>query len=142
MLLETLSVCSKPGLGTALLGSRHSLASFTDIPPETKLLNITIDISLTHFDHQSDPGEADLDLQLALPLVYPQTVTIYQVDDDFNTGAGRETYLDIPTPMKTLLTRVVQSSSSMSNDEEQKCVFCVIWMGQRALAIQLYAPTV
>ena len=69
------------------------LANFTDIPPETRPFNTTIDISETHYDQLNYGGEADLDLQLALPLVYPQNVMIYQVDDDYYTTYGRETYL-------------------------------------------------
>ncbi|KAK1240117.1 hypothetical protein MKX08_007559 [Trichoderma sp. CBMAI-0020] len=68
------------------------LANYTDIPPETTLLNITIDISEPHFDQTNDGGEADLDVQMALPLVYPQNITVYQVDDDYYTTFGRETY--------------------------------------------------
>jgi tripeptidyl-peptidase I len=60
------------------------LANFTDIPPETRPINITIDISETHYDDNlSSDSEADLDIQMALPLVYPQSITIYQVDDDY-----------------------------------------------------------
>lgn len=68
------------------------LANYTDIPPETTLSNITIDISVSHFDQVNDAGEADLDVQMALPLVYPQNVTVYQVDDDYYTIFGRDTY--------------------------------------------------
>ncbi|RFU80370.1 subtilisin [Trichoderma arundinaceum] len=68
------------------------LANFTDIPPETTLLNITIDISKTHFDRPNDNGEADLDVQMALPLVHPQNITVYQVDDDYYTYYGRVAY--------------------------------------------------
>ncbi|PNP40534.1 hypothetical protein TGAMA5MH_07531 [Trichoderma gamsii] len=68
------------------------LTNYTDIPPETTLFNITIDISVAHFDQSNDGGEADLDVQMALPLVYPQNITVYQVDDDYYTTFGREPY--------------------------------------------------
>jgi tripeptidyl-peptidase I len=74
------------------------LANFTDIPPETRPINITIDISETHYDDSfSFDGEADLDIQLALPLVYPQSITIYQVDDDYyaSYAPSLETYLGL-----------------------------------------------
>ncbi|KAH8798638.1 peptidase S8/S53 domain-containing protein [Xylogone sp. PMI_703] len=74
------------------------LANFTDIPPETRPINITIDISQTHYnDNFSFDGEASLDIQMALPLVYPQNITIYQVDDDYYAvyAASLETYLGL-----------------------------------------------
>ncbi|KAL6807472.1 subtilisin-like protein [Trichoderma sp. SZMC 28013] len=73
-------------------GLKAFLANYTDIPPETTLLNITIDVSQTHYDEPDGSGEADLDVQMSLPLVYPQNVTIYQVDDDYYTTYGREIY--------------------------------------------------
>lgn len=86
-------------LGVFASGSWYSptalkvfLANHTDIPPEMTLLNITIDVSQIHYDQPDDSGEADLDVQMSLPLVYPQNVTIYQVDDDYYTTYGREIY--------------------------------------------------
>jgi tripeptidyl-peptidase-1 len=37
-------------------------------------------------------GEADLDLELAYPIVYPQTITIYQVDDLLVQANPNDTY--------------------------------------------------
>jgi tripeptidyl-peptidase-1 len=60
----------------------------SNIPVGTRPANVSIDISAWHYDEQN-PGEADLDVQMAFPLVYPQNVTIYQTDDDYYTGYGR-----------------------------------------------------
>jgi tripeptidyl-peptidase-1 len=89
----------KNSLGIFETGSWYSptalksfLANFTDISPDVTLSNITIDISVAHFDRTNDGGEAGLDVQMALPLVYPQNITVYQVDDDYYTTFGTETY--------------------------------------------------
>jgi tripeptidyl-peptidase-1 len=61
----------------------------TDIPVGTKPIDLSIDggvrpPSAPHVKGWKDvAGEANLDIQSALPIIYPQNVTIYQVDDRY-----------------------------------------------------------
>ncbi|KAK5992133.1 Aorsin [Cladobotryum mycophilum] len=70
-------------------------ANFTPhIPKGTRPANVSIDISAWFYDDvNTSPPEADLDVQMAFPLVYPQNITIYQADDQYYTGYGRGSYL-------------------------------------------------
>ena len=60
-------------------------------------------------------GESDLDFQLAYPLIYPQTITLYQTDDlNYATNpnstslGGFNTFLDALDGVGTTLFRCVQ----------------------------------
>lgn len=48
---------------------------------------MSIDLATWHYNENdtyvSWPDEADLDLDVAYPIIYPQTTTIYQVDDEY-----------------------------------------------------------
>ncbi|KAI1458579.1 subtilisin-like protein [Annulohypoxylon moriforme] len=58
-----------------------------NIPQGTRPQNLSIDLNVWHYNENdtyvSYPDEADLDLDVAYPIVYPQKVTIYQVDDEY-----------------------------------------------------------
>jgi tripeptidyl-peptidase-1 len=54
---------------------------FTDIPQGTR--PIEQDIDLNNPDDFPDDGESDLDLQAAYPIIFPQEILLYQVDDTF-----------------------------------------------------------
>ncbi|KAI0016302.1 subtilisin-like protein [Xylariomycetidae sp. FL0641] len=59
-----------------------------NIPPTTRPLNVSIDLDEWHYNISGDPsqyqpGEADLDIEMALPIIYPQNVTVFQTDDDW-----------------------------------------------------------
>ncbi|KAI1098458.1 subtilisin-like protein [Jackrogersella minutella] len=58
-----------------------------NIPQGTRPLNLSVDQSAWNYDEDdssiSAPDEADLDLDVAYPIIYPQTTTVYQVDDEF-----------------------------------------------------------
>lgn len=57
------------------------------IPQGTHPILNSIDGGHAPVDVTLAGGESDLDFQLAYPLVYPQTITLYQVDDDnYNNG--------------------------------------------------------
>lgn len=49
---------------------------------------MSIDISAWHYGEFNQGTEADLDVQVAFPLIYPQNITIYQSGDDYYTGYG------------------------------------------------------
>lgn len=57
------------------------------IPEGTRPLNLSIDLAVWHYNESdtsiSIPTEADLDTEVAYPIIYPQTVTVYQVDDEY-----------------------------------------------------------
>lgn len=56
-----------------------------EIPQGTRPRNLSIDEAAWFYDDAGDvynfPVEADLDIQVAWPIVYPQNVTVFQVDD-------------------------------------------------------------
>ncbi|KAH6660863.1 peptidase S8/S53 domain-containing protein [Truncatella angustata] len=58
-----------------------------NIPQGTRPLNLSIDLAAWHYNESdssiSIPGEADLDIDVAYPIVYPQSLTVYQVDDEY-----------------------------------------------------------
>ncbi|KAI0880916.1 subtilisin-like protein [Annulohypoxylon maeteangense] len=58
-----------------------------NIPQGTRPQNLSIDLAVWHYNendtHVSYPDEADLDLDVAYPIIYPQKATIYQVDDEY-----------------------------------------------------------
>ncbi|RFU77605.1 protease s8 tripeptidyl peptidase [Trichoderma arundinaceum] len=60
----------------------------TNIPQGTRPANVSIDISAWHYGDLNQGVEADMDVQIAFPLIYPQNITIYQSDDDYYTGYG------------------------------------------------------
>lgn len=63
------------------------------IPQGTKPVNLSIDLSQWNYDDDFESNlEADLDVQIAYPLVYPQTITVFQSDDAYYTGYGRDSY--------------------------------------------------
>ncbi|KAH8893898.1 subtilisin-like protein [Thozetella sp. PMI_491] len=58
------------------------------IPQGTRPTNLSIDLDQWFFDVVSTdtfPNEADLDLDVAYPIVYPQNITVFQVDDMYYT---------------------------------------------------------
>ena len=59
------------------------------IPQGTRPRNLSINQAVWHYNEDdplvSQPDEADLDLDIAYPIIYPQTATVYQVDDDYYT---------------------------------------------------------
>ncbi|OTB09710.1 hypothetical protein K445DRAFT_71783 [Daldinia sp. EC12] len=59
------------------------------IPQGTRPLNLSINQAVWHYNEDdpyvSQPDEADLDLDVAYPIIYPQTATVYQADDDYYT---------------------------------------------------------
>jgi tripeptidyl-peptidase-1 len=64
-------------------------ANFTPwIPQDTYPNEIDIDLILNTGASQ-ETGEADLDFQISYPIVYPQEITSFQVDDIFYVGFGR-----------------------------------------------------
>lgn len=57
-----------------------------DIPVGTRPQNLSVDQAAWFYDDPDDPyvtwaSEADLDIQVAWPIIYPQNITIFQVDD-------------------------------------------------------------
>lgn len=56
-----------------------------EIPQGTRPRNLSIDEAAWFYDDAGDvynfPDEADLDIQVAWPIIYPQNVTVFQVDD-------------------------------------------------------------
>ncbi|KAI8965487.1 subtilisin-like protein [Daldinia sp. FL1419] len=60
-----------------------------NIPQGTRPLNFSINQAVWHYDEDdpyvSQPDEADLDLDVAYPIIYPQTATVYQTDDEYYT---------------------------------------------------------
>ena len=68
-------------------------ANFTHIPQGTRPTRVNIDGLSNSTDAESDSaGEADLDFQLAYPIVYPQNITQYQTDDIYYSGYGSNMY--------------------------------------------------
>lgn len=58
------------------------------IPQGTRPANLSIDLDQWFYESNSTdsyPNEADLDLDVAYPLVYPQNITVFQVDDVYYT---------------------------------------------------------
>lgn len=56
------------------------------IPKGTRPQNLSIDQATWFYDDPNDPyttyaAEADLDIQVAWPIIYPQNITVFQVDD-------------------------------------------------------------
>lgn len=58
-----------------------------DIPVGTRPVNLSIDLAVWHYNESdttiSIPSEADLDTEVAYPIIYPQNITVYQVDDEY-----------------------------------------------------------
>jgi tripeptidyl-peptidase-1 len=69
-----------------------------NIPQGTRPLNLSIDLVVWHYDENdttiSVPDEADLDLNVAFPIIYPQVPTVFQTDDDYYNLYGAS-YLGI-----------------------------------------------
>ncbi|KAI1207478.1 subtilisin-like protein [Annulohypoxylon truncatum] len=57
------------------------------IPQGTRPQNLSVDVAVWHYNENdtyvSYPDEADLDLDVAYPIIYPQTATVFQVDDEY-----------------------------------------------------------
>ena len=72
-------------------------ANFTKIPKDTKPRLISIDGGMAPIEGEPVGYESLLDMQLAYPIIYPQGVALYQVDDQYwsnaATGFGN-TFLD------------------------------------------------
>ncbi|KAI1371567.1 subtilisin-like protein [Hypoxylon crocopeplum] len=60
-----------------------------NIPQGNRPLNLSINQAVWHYNENdtniSQPNEADLDLDVAYPIIYPQTTTVYQTDDEYYT---------------------------------------------------------
>lgn len=57
-----------------------------EIPQGTRPRNLSIDQAAWFYDNPGNetvtyPDEADLDIEIAWPLIYPQNITVFQVDD-------------------------------------------------------------
>ncbi|KAI9704027.1 MAG: hypothetical protein M1820_005648 [Bogoriella megaspora] len=69
------------------------------IPNGTHPINVSVDGGIASSNNSNEAGtEAELDLELAYPIIYPQTITLYAVDDtnvsDNITEFGFNTFLD------------------------------------------------
>lgn len=57
------------------------------IPQGTRPQNLSIDLATWHYNESdtsiSIPAEGDLDLEVAYPIIYPQNITVFQVDDEY-----------------------------------------------------------
>ncbi|KAI1076648.1 subtilisin-like protein [Whalleya microplaca] len=71
----------------------------SNIPQGTRPLNLSINEAVWHYNENdttiSQPAEADLDLDIAYPIIYPQTATVYQVDDDYYNIYSQNSYYGI-----------------------------------------------
>ncbi|KAI1643203.1 subtilisin-like protein [Daldinia loculata] len=69
------------------------------IPQGTRPLNLSINQAVWHYNEDdpyvSQPDEADLDLDVAYPIIYPQTTTVYQTDDDYYTLHSSNAYFGL-----------------------------------------------
>ena len=61
------------------------------IPQGTHPVPAFIDGADAPIDTADAGGESDLDFELAYPLIYPQTITLYQTDDSFYAANPNET---------------------------------------------------
>lgn len=57
-----------------------------DIPVGTRPRNLSVDQATWFYDDPNDPyvtyaAEADLDIEVSWPIIYPQNITVFQVDD-------------------------------------------------------------
>lgn len=70
-----------------------------NIPQGTRPLNLSINEAVWHYDetdpYVSQPDESDLDLDIAYPIIYPQTTTVYQTDDEYYTLYSSNGYFGI-----------------------------------------------
>ncbi|KAI4864437.1 subtilisin-like protein [Hypoxylon rubiginosum] len=70
-----------------------------NIPQGTRPLNLSINQIVWHYNENdtyvSQPDEADLDLDMAYPIIYPQTTTVYQVDDEYYNLHSSNAYFGI-----------------------------------------------
>lgn len=78
--------------------SPQSLDAFVEkyapnVPTGTRPANVSIDLSAWHYGEYNQGVEADMDVQIAFPLIYPQNITIYQSDDIYYTGYGLDSHL-------------------------------------------------
>jgi hypothetical protein len=65
-------------------------------------------------------GEVSLDLQLAYPIIYPQTITLYQVDDFIVQANQNDTYT---FGFNTFLDALDGVSSDLKLCHEQELTF-------------------
>ena len=60
---------------------------------------MSINLAVWHYNEEdtyiSYPDEADLDLDIAWPIIYPQGTTVYQVDDEYYTRYSSNGYFGI-----------------------------------------------
>lgn len=78
--------------------SPQSLDAFVEkyapnVPTGTRPANVSIDLSAWHYGEYNQGVEADMDVQIAFSLIYPQNITIYQSDDIYYTGYGLDSHL-------------------------------------------------
>ncbi|KAF2171470.1 hypothetical protein M409DRAFT_63728 [Zasmidium cellare ATCC 36951] len=67
--------------------------NFTNIPNGTHPIDYNIDGAVSKTTNVSEAGvEAMLDLELAYPIVYPQTISIFNEDDLFYQAQANQTY--------------------------------------------------
>lgn len=91
------NVSSNNSMGIFEMGDFYSqkdlnlfYANFTPyIPKGTKPIANLIDGEIGPVPADYAGGEASLDFQLAIPIIYPQNTTLYEVDDPYYTVSGR-----------------------------------------------------
>jgi len=69
----------------------------TGIPAGTAPILASVDGGEAPVSVSEAGGESDLDFELAYPIIYPQTTTLYQTDDEYwarNSKGGFNTFLD------------------------------------------------
>lgn len=85
----------------------------SNIPQGTRPQNLSINQAVWHYNENdtyvSQPDEADLDLDVAYPIIYPQTTTIYQVDDEYYNLYSSNNYFGL---FNTFLDAIDGVSSS------------------------------
>lgn len=73
-------------------------ANFTTIPQGTSPIPAFIDGAVAPVPVDEAGGESDLDFELSYPIIYPQTITLYQTDDIYYateaSGGFLNTFLD------------------------------------------------
>ncbi|KOS16763.1 Tripeptidyl-peptidase sed1 [Escovopsis weberi] len=86
----------------------------TRIPKGTRPANVSIDLRNWHYD-TLNPTEADMDVQLAFSLIYPQNLTVIQVDDDYYNGVGQAHHMGL---FNTWLNAIDSSYCNFTSDGE------------------------
>jgi tripeptidyl-peptidase-1 len=93
---DTTSASSNNSLGIFELGDTYAqkdLDTFfakyaPNIPKGTHPIPAFIDGATAPVPQDEAGGESDVDLTIALSIIYPQTVTLYQTDDSYYSSTG------------------------------------------------------